>query len=454
MRSFRNFVTEGTALTPAELVKPNGMTGEARTDILRKLIQTHQELELKTGKTVIVTDISGAMAAIDQFEKDNKPFDLITSDGIVKSSNLKKSTPFGGGSGGAGSGTADTAINESAQCVWLQAMFDNGSDNPIDFYTDDILKAAAKKVDIGKTTIDQVLGISDQWIKSSWLSGKYLIENGFVTKDMKCHRDSSLMKGIYAAKNKAAKNSGLGRISDDKWNPGDIWVAKKDFSLSELPTDSIEALNKALMQLYLDRRLVGISLKLIKKKVKHKEYNIKIPSDTNDKKFLRVNTSSGRGTFWSSKGGTIDFDGGTLIIAANSYLGTHKAELKGKTARGGGIGWGVIQGYAKKTLNRKLMDNKGGIVKLAKKIDKGEKRAIEYMWALVSSLAPEVTRQEFDIELANKDLGWIHAKLGLLVLGHAINSVGGKKANRMITQMVNYAGSDLEESSSYVKVYE
>lgn len=444
-----SYLTEAVKMTPKELLKPNSATGESRIEILRREIQAGNPLELATGGSFVVTNIPRAMQALDQFKKDNKAFELIGANGSISSSQLGKSKVLGGGAG-AGGGTVQTAIAESAQCVWLQAMFENGI-QPLEFYTDEVLSKAFKSVDVGKTKLEEVLSINDGWINSSYLTAKYLIENGFARKGMVCHRDSKIMKAVYDAKNKALKAQGLSKISDDKWNPGDIWVADKSFSISELPTDSLGALNDKLVELFNNRKLVGISLKAVKKSPKHKVYNIE-KTEGKLNRFKEIKLSSARGTFWTAKNGTIEFDEGTLMISANSYLGTHKAELKGKTARGGGIGWGPIMNYGKTTLRRKIMNNREAI-KLAKQIDKGDERSIKKLWDMVQKIDKSMTEDEFRKGLSEKDVGWIHAKLGIIVLGHAILSVP-TNSNKFVTQLVNYAGSKLDESSAYVKVYE
>jgi len=55
--SFAKYLEEGTNLGSGELGKPNSKTGEARTDILRKLIKAKKPLELVKGGSIVVGDI-------------------------------------------------------------------------------------------------------------------------------------------------------------------------------------------------------------------------------------------------------------------------------------------------------------------------------------------------------------------------------------------------------------
>ena len=61
-------INEAVALNQSELQKLNGTTGEARIDILRRLIRDGKSLELRKGGNTIVTDIEDALQKLNQFE--------------------------------------------------------------------------------------------------------------------------------------------------------------------------------------------------------------------------------------------------------------------------------------------------------------------------------------------------------------------------------------------------
>lgn len=441
-------------LTPAQLDKPNGKTGEARIDILARLVKDGVPLELAKGGTFTVVDVE---SALDQIKNWNGKTPIALKgegDKFITSNDLGKSKVFGGAQGGAGGGTLNTKLTESHQCVVLQAMMDHGMQTMEFFQDDEILKDAYKKVDVD-ATLDEVLSVDDNWFNSSYLSAQLIIKEGYVNKGMVFHRGSKTMIGIYLAKNQAFKNSGLGKFSDDKWNPGDIWAVAPDFKMSEIDTESVRALNKSILKLFSERRLVGISLKLVKKAGKAKVYNDQTPPDVDDHKLTKVLLQGEkRGEFWSSKGGTIVYDIGSMTIKDNSYQGTNKVEIKGKTARGGGASWGIIVDAAKQVFRGGIPEHK--VIKdLSNKIaKKKDKRSIEKMWKMYNHFYKNTPREEFDEKLATKDAGWVSAKLGALYLCYAIDKNTGTKANRFITKLINYAGSKSEDSSTYVKVYE
>ena len=259
-------------------------------------------------------------------------------DTYITSSELAKSSAFGGG-GGSGGGSLSTKITECHNAVLCYAMLDHGMQNEDYFKNDDILKAAYKQVDVD-AKLDEILAVEDDWFHSSYVIAERLVKDKYIIKGHQFHRNSTLMQGIYKAKNLAYKNSGQSAMKDDKWNPGDIWACTSDFSLKDLNTDNVAALNKTILQLFVDRKLVGISLKKIEKNLKIKEFNIKLPPDTDDHKVLKILTQGEkRGTFWSAKGITIMFDEGKMALRDGSPGGAIKGEILLKTARGGGAGW-------------------------------------------------------------------------------------------------------------------
>jgi hypothetical protein len=65
-----------------------------------------------------------------------------------------------------------------------------------------------------------------------------------------------------------------------------------------------------------------------------------------------------------------------------------------------------------------------------------------------------MARKVWDEEIEKKDTQWVHAKLGGIEILDLVNNASTIKANRVVTRMINYAASKLEDSSVYVKVSE
>ena len=459
MKTFKNFkkINEAVKLTPAELDKPNSITKTPRIDILIQLIQQGKPIELAKGGSVTIEKTDELLKLLLDFKKSNSekkaaiPFMGIDGNSYT-TSDLGKSSVFGGG-GGSGGGSLNTKITESHQCVMCQAMLDHGMHDE-DFFTHDILKGAYKKVFVD-ATLDEVLGVEGDWFSSSHLSAYELIKNKYIHKGMTFHRNDKIMNSIYALKNMAYKKSDIKALKDDKWNPGDIWAVDKSFKIRDLNFDNVKGLNKSILEHFANRTLVGISLKLVKKKAKLTEYNVKLPPDTDDHKLMQILLQGAlRGDFWSNKGATLVFDDGKMALKDNSPGSNVKAEIILKTARGGGASWGVLQDATRQVFRKKLPDHKSGIYNIAKKIaTKQDKKGIAIFWKMYNNFYKNETFEQFQELLLAKDTNWISSKLGCLYVCYYLDINTGPKANRWITKIVNYAGSKAEDSSAYVKVY-
>ena len=276
MLAFKKFksdsIQEAVKMTPAELKKPNSITGEDRLDILTRLIRDNKPLELAKGGTFTVTEIDDALSQIEIFKKLGKPFPLHGDGKTISSSELGKSSVFGGG-GGSGGGTLNTKITESHQCVLCQAMLDHGIQSEEFFQNPDILKAAYKQVDVD-ASFDEILSVEDGWFTSSYLSAEILLKEGYINKSQKFHRNSKLMNSIYAMKNIAYKNADQKPVKDDKWNPGDIWAVRARVDVNKALSDKSQGdCNKTVLENFMSRDIVGISLKKINS-LKRKELNL------------------------------------------------------------------------------------------------------------------------------------------------------------------------------------
>jgi len=456
MYSFKTHLKEVVGLSAKELDKDNSVTGEPRLAIMKQLIKKKQPLDLKKGGKVIVTDIEDALQQLNVFEKTPSNLVFQTDKGPIKLTQLAKSKVFGGGVGGAGSGTADTERNESHNACMMKAVVDNGK-HDIDFFTEEVIAQAYKNnspANISANT-DKILETPEAWWKSSYHISMLLYKKGYINKNQKFHRGSKEMIKLYALKNKAYKNQGFAPLKDDKWNPGDVWAIDKSFNMDkELNTDSVGAFNQDILEHFNTRRLVGISLKgpEVKPDPPLKEYNNQYPPDTDNHKIKQILLSSGRGTYWSAKGIEIKYDGGSLIFKDNSPGATIKAEVKGKKARGGGLSWGVMQEFMIRETGKKLPKHSGGITKMAKKIESGSPRERKLYWKMYSSFFKNEKYKDFEKELDQKDWKWISAKLACTYIAYYLLLHWGNKSNQVITHFVNYAGSKTLDSSTYVKL--
>ena len=179
-KSFNSSPLVEAKLTPAVLGDQNSATKEDRIDILIKLIRDKQPLELAKGGTFTVGNdyIDDALAHCANFKKNKNHygrdgFALTDKSGKeIKSNDLKKSKVFGGGVGGAGSGTKDTARNECHNACMIKAMIDDGSNYEIEHF--DSARIAKAYKDNGSKNLsvntDTILETPEEWWISSYLS--------------------------------------------------------------------------------------------------------------------------------------------------------------------------------------------------------------------------------------------------------------------------------------------
>ena len=167
MINFKEYLelTEATYLSSRELDK----YGDERPNILIDLIKSGTPLELKTGGVAKVTNPKEAIKIVQQFKKDKQNFAIQTDKGLIPNTQLKKSSPFGGGTAGAGGGSIGTKQVESAQCLWLAAMLDMGSNTPIEEFTDDVLSKYKNKISVD-ASLEDMLSITEYWKRSSYHS--------------------------------------------------------------------------------------------------------------------------------------------------------------------------------------------------------------------------------------------------------------------------------------------
>ena len=297
-----------------------------------------------------------------------------------KISDLKKSAQFGGGGGSRG-GSDLTAITESGQCYVASLVF-NVAKRAIKWEDMTLanLQEAAKYVDTGKTTLEDVLEQSpSEWVRS------YVMVANLLYKDWKMksgktvyfHRDSALHQKIFKFKqacHAADKASGTpqapGSFGDDKWNPGDIWMTTFGLTankLPDMPTDSWAKLNKMIYDLAQSKELLGVSLKKIERTPKADEYNkpgLKKKSYTfNGFIVSPENLKQGQLPFFSSidcylyiGDGRVQFRATSGSAAKPSWQG----EISGSTAAGGKIGGGNVNTYLIQNFGKGIFRNSEG----------------------------------------------------------------------------------------------
>lgn len=440
-------------MTRAEWLK----YGDKRLDALKSAIQSGDPVSSVDGKDIVFVSNRDNLKAIDEFIDNKNPIFVLKTktNKTVASNQIGKSPLFGGKGKGAGA-TGVTAKGEALQCLYLAAMLGESHNEEFSYFTSETLKKYAKAIDTDKS-FEEMMSADVEWHYSAYVSGKYLIEKGFVQKDHVLHRGSKTMNAIYKMKRNAFRADGKPALNDDKWNPGDIWAVRKGVDVTKVLTDvSVGSLNASLKKAYDKRDIVGISLKQInnlKANAKHTEYNLKeseLAKYTYKKSILK---SDRRGsTFWTLKGGFIEFSAGKMDVRAPSSLGAMNVEIQGKGARGGRTGYASIQYAAKAFLGKTLPDNNYFKGQAKAMLNGKNERMSKEFWKKVNAIHSDITWDDFWTEMQGQEVDRIHANLAATEIIYCLYESIVTKRNDFVSYLVNLAGSKTNDSSVYVKV--
>ena len=168
------------------------------------------------------------------------------------------------GSKGSGGGAAATAIQEAAQCVYAAMRYYCGDK---EVYTEEDLKCGMKHVDVGGTKLEDIMGLPKEWKEGSMKGANEIFEKVGDGKKYKFVRGDRLLDDGSIKKAFGRVKGQTNLSSEDKWNPADIWMVEE----SEVEAirkhldgeNTIDCLNNALLQLFNEQKLMGISLKKI-----------------------------------------------------------------------------------------------------------------------------------------------------------------------------------------------
>lgn len=470
--SFKSFLTE-VAMAPGQWTKPNGQTGEARLDILQRLIQSHTPIELEDGDKIVITQIKDALAAITKFKSDGKRFELVGKvDGkgkevMVTSSDIKKSAVFGGENGGKTGGTMGTALAESAQCFYASAVCNVlGAASAPEKFTPAVMKKAAGfvKSDVG---LDKVMdSMTEDWKLSAIISANILFNEGYIAKGHEFFRGKDKMLSVYKNAKIAYKNGGMDALPADKWNPGDIWAIKPSFSPDSLDNGSIQEYNADILDAFLNRECVGISLKKVVGSAHIERFNVEPAKERNE--FHGYSLSSAKkaasvDNFFSSNSIGIFINDSFMEVRPFAFQSDYSFEISGKNARGGRIKLKdfntTLQKYGGKPVNE--ADAKAHSNKFDAKKMTMDTSFLKQWHKLFDDVNPygHMTYPDFEKRViqkfqedGEKAKNWVYGKyIGTQIL-HEIKHLPKKKAGDVLGALLRIAASSTDTSSAFIKV--
>ena len=257
-----------------------------------------------------------------------------------------------------------TALAESAACIATAYLCQKGKDLTIrDLSSPDSIKYLTvnidKIVDIGKLdskkgikTVLDGLKANPDWFETSVTTAKILKQKLKLGSSHHFHRDSVFMNTIYKQALlhiKKLNNVGL-RIGGDKWNPGDIWIAKSGSKGFDATTD-LTSLNKQVADKFMKADIMGVSLKKLGKSATWEVYNLK----EQERNFRFDSVKSPAGALMDSKDMYLVTKSGKEIqIRTFDTKNNIQAEIKGGSAAGGKAGFGLVSYAIQKVAKQKI----------------------------------------------------------------------------------------------------
>lgn len=364
------------------------------------------------------------------------------------------------GSKGSGGGAAATAIQESAQCVYAAMRYYCGEK---EIYTEDDLKCGMDHVDIGGTKLEEIMGLPKEWKVGSVKGANEIYEKvggsgyKFLRGD-KILDDGAIKKAFGRVKGQTNLSS------EDKWNPADIWMVKES-EINEIKKhldgeNTIDCLNNALLQLFNEKKLIGISLKKIEGAPRMDPKNnqsVAVRKANEKAKYEKYDL-----TFTSSMDvylyyGPGQFDKFQARNFGGSSKGDWKLELKGKSAAQGKVQGAVVIDLLKDAGFANI--NQFSIPTWAESdpnASKSKDITIEIYDLLKKYNAKgldQTKKQEINmkVEIDTQDKSWRYSKLAGLRFLDWLNT-SCKDKDMAMKELYLYASSQSDKSSVYYKL--
>ena len=401
----------------AELSRANLIKNPKRAQLLLDKILNKSKFTLFDGEAEVLLEFDGGMKSNAAMAFASKTLANIPTgnifvviDGKQKTEfptrlglkDIKKTKEFGS-SKGSGGGADATASTETMQCYYAAYLLNNSDLNLLDpnkSYAEELTQFFASRPELVEG-YDKKKRLSfqdcwDFWVvklkeDAEWMdtfiatANKIKINStNFTKRPVYFHRGSPFMDSIYARKRKCEKhnrdliksgtsigeiNEAVASFSDDKWNPGDIWMSTinpnvlpyQPFSwqpkfMSENMQQHVcdwPSLQTAVYQSAMSGETLGISLKKSGKSASLKVFNSQDPEVKKDP-ITYDGYRFGAGDFFNSADMYIEFNNGSMQYRATASTASWQGEIKGTKASGGKASGGPTNYYCELYFDRSI----------------------------------------------------------------------------------------------------
>ena len=471
-------IEDMAVLSKNDMTKDSGQgyyAGFSRVDIMSEKIIDGRDFIIggtKAGKKVKGASYDSKTETLTYYTDTTKKKTATTT-----RSKIFKDRDFGGGSG-SGGGAEETKITESLQCFYCAYAFKYGqikkplTPKQLETVKDKCYTTHSLEYCIEKGPVD--------WVESSvYVKTANALQKEFGAKFGRTatfHRagggggmttngsGSKFMDNIYKAKatcQKIDKESGdpqaPGTFSNDKWNPGDIWMTSLQSPASQKPfenfTSSWGMLKNEVQRLADTGKVLGVSLKKLKNARVHHFNKNDVLKEFQYKGFTFGKT----GDFFSSNDVYVQTSDKEIQFRTFNETKAWQGEIKGETAAGGKIGGGNINFYLNEVFNKTIFRNTEDEV-LAE--TRNPHTFIQTFYDLYvkynpaqSIVIPTLSLEEFTTKVNEKKSETFNmSKMMCLKFLDAFLSTNAHKRDHFITELYRYAASNTEQSSYYVKI--
>jgi len=350
------------------------------------------------------------------------------------------------------SASLTTTLQESLHCVGLgisqmtnsnltQQMLLNG-----ELFTSAFDKYC--KVDIGVNDIFEFAQTNPSWVTSVVNNVNALRQSGWLKgNNYLFNRTKGIMDDVYSTFN-ILKSKQKIRLSNDKWNPGDIWVNTS--SMRVLPTfETLQEYNSFISSALQDGTLIGISLKKTKGKPK-----VLFVDQGSDKEYVSFKGIKKPKSVFNT-GITVLTDNPKLSLNVRSFRTstrsaiTSELQLKGSAARHGKK---TLSGYIKKYKIPQMT------VKQIQSYEDDPQHLINMVTSLWKdngyNFSERQIQKDWETRKSHGDdtVGYFRSIINSLQIGQFMMQNKGH-ANDIMSHIYLEASSMGEYSSDFIKVY-
>jgi hypothetical protein len=444
------------ALSAADFFKgPTGSRPDRKMIILSKY-KNEEAFEMATGSPVV---FKFEKAVYDKIASlipgDNKGYNSIVlkdkSNKSYKLNTIKKSKELGGG-GGSGAGSDNTKLNESSVCLWCAVYKEYGvaDKNAVVKYYKDVKNLYV----VDETDKNMISQTDEPWLKHYERCAEFLVNGLFKKDEYIFHRGSDLVDMINKKFAELNKKMEVPFANINKWSPADIWVIRKGFKLDISECQTLDCLNRDLLNALKDRNLIGISLKKTMNTIHQTNYNVGEKRPPMVWNGFRVKADKRDSNILSSKDVYVYGKGEDEIemqLRSFAELSGWQGELIGKVAKYGKIAYGPIN-LVLKDLGISELPNQQFVIGLARAKDE---KLIKDLYKTFSKYAePGMSEESFIAACKSEQTSAdkIYSKYLGVKLIDILMSTTDKNRNAFIQGTLGYALSNTKNSAPFIKV--